>query len=221
MRLLTYRPVFSIVSALWTLVEYRIKQLTPWQVLRQGPADATESVLLDYLSPWNVISLFRSLKAGHYVVTITILATLLIRLLIISSTGLLLLQDAVIQNTSARFFASDKFTNNQVNLSAVDSKSALTVAGIASFGLSFPMGTTETYTYQSFNVSNTTAVSYSTLTGAVEAFTADLECESANLQHYHRSDDKRYQAPCVKSTECAVQYGYLQLAASDCLTDVI
>jgi Protein of unknown function (DUF3433) len=165
-------------------VEYRFKQLTPWQALRHGPVEAARSLLLDYVSPWNVVAFFKPIEAGHHFVTITIWATLLIKLVIVFSTGLLVLNDVMIQNIPADFIATDRFDSSNFDLSEIDGTAASTVAGTSLFNLSYPLGTTVGQAYQSFNTSSSVPNITSTLIGLVESFTADLECESAALRQY-------------------------------------
>lgn len=203
--------MLTIVGAFWSQVEYRVKQVKPWQILKQGPANADESVLLDYVSPWNILAIFKSLKAGHHIVTITILNTLLLRLLIVFSTGLLLLQDVVVQNIPAQLVATDQFDHNEFNASSVDATPTLTVSGISLLDLNFPPGTSSDYAYQSFNLSNTMDSANTTMIGSVNTFTADLQCEPATLQHYHQS--------CIYNLGCQLHGLFIQLTASSCTTD--
>lgn len=207
--LLTHFLVLSIIGALWSQVEYRMKQVKPWQVLRHGPSEATSSILLDYISPWNVISLFRSIKARHYTVALTILATLLIRLLIVFSTGLLLLQPIVVQDVPTRLVASDRFSSDGFMTKSIDGTAVLTVSGAELLNLTLPNGTTRDYAYQSFSAPKALLAPILTMTGFVDTFTADLDCHPASLLRYHSA--------CIGQCE---YYGrHLQLAAADCVTE--
>lgn len=200
-----------MIGALWALVEYRVKQLEPWQVLRSGLSDASTSVLLDYVSPWNVISLFKSVKAKHFIVAISILATLLIRLLIVFSTGLLLLQDTFVENLPVRLTANQRFVGDEFNNSAVNGDAALIVAGTEVLGLQYPYGTNQAYAYQTFNVSKPSAVHNSTMTGSVDVFMADLDCQTANLQSYREA--------CVSAIGCEHLGQFIQVNSTDCATE--
>ena len=62
--------------------------MTPWQQMSKGFTSPEQSVLLDYLSPWNVVALGKARKAKHYAVAIATSGTLLTQLLVLISTGL-------------------------------------------------------------------------------------------------------------------------------------
>lgn len=61
----------------------------PWTELVRGPLPATSNLLLNYATPWTIASLFRSLSAGHYAVALGIYGSIMLKVLIIVSTGLL------------------------------------------------------------------------------------------------------------------------------------
>lgn len=85
--------MLSIVSAFWGQLQYRVRQSTPWVELTRKPRPASKNILLNYLTPWSVISLFRSLRAGHLPVFLVILGGFTFKVLIVFSTGLLSLEN--------------------------------------------------------------------------------------------------------------------------------
>ena len=124
--------------------------------MRQKPQTAENSLLLDYVSPWNVITMFTSFKATHFVVTITILGSLVIKVLTIASTGLFILQEVTLHGVSADLVLLDKFDGSSYESSRVDGSASLTVAGISALNLTFPVGTTDQYAFQDFALQGTT-----------------------------------------------------------------
>lgn len=64
----------------------------PWAILHTGPTSAASTLLLNYIEPAQPVSLYRSAKNGHYLVTLAMVGSLLIQLLTVISTGLLMLQ---------------------------------------------------------------------------------------------------------------------------------
>ncbi|KAK2740914.1 hypothetical protein FQN57_005918 [Myotisia sp. PD_48] len=90
-------PLFMLIGAFWYQVEYRACQLMPWLLMSRYSLPASETLLLDYVSEWNVISLFKSLKRKHYLVFLAIAGTLLINGLAIVSTRLFELESAKIE----------------------------------------------------------------------------------------------------------------------------
>lgn len=84
--------VFTIVASLWAQVEHSAGQLMPWYLMSRSQASAENSVLLNYLTPLRIVSLWRSLKRSHWLVSISTSGSLILGLLIILSTSLLSLE---------------------------------------------------------------------------------------------------------------------------------
>lgn len=118
-----------------------------------GLASAKATLLLDYISPSNIVTLPTALKARQYPVVLAVLASLSIKALIIVSTGLFIVQDQIIEHTDAILLATDKYDASHFNSSSVDTRPYLNVYGIAHFNQSYPSGTTDQYAFQSFNSS--------------------------------------------------------------------
>ncbi|KAK3313653.1 hypothetical protein B0H66DRAFT_594509 [Apodospora peruviana] len=86
----TYGPtlILTIATTYWCRVKYHETQRLPWKLLSQGPTTAENSLLLDYHTPLNVISLLRSAQARHFSITLAILGEICLRILVVISTGL-------------------------------------------------------------------------------------------------------------------------------------
>ncbi|GAB7363958.1 hypothetical protein MBLNU230_g4520t1 [Neophaeotheca triangularis] len=87
----TYGPtaVLTVVLSFWRQVDYHCKMLQPWHNLRRGPTDADRSLLLDYLSPIHLTSLYRAARYKNGPVVATILGFLILKVVNLFSTGLL------------------------------------------------------------------------------------------------------------------------------------
>lgn len=87
----TYGPtvILTFVLSLWRQVDYYCKLTQPWREMAAKPATPQQSVLLDYVSPMYVISLYEALRKGHIPVAVSITSFLLLKLVIVVSTGLL------------------------------------------------------------------------------------------------------------------------------------
>jgi hypothetical protein len=146
----TYIPValVFILAALWAQMEFRIKSLMPWRVLAYGPSSASKSLLLDYISPWNIISLIGSLASRHYGVSLAVFGSFTLKLLVISSTGLLASESSmIVRNSSLEL--STGFGRGAINLNVVTGNDAL--MGIANAGGQFQEpGINGSWAYQSF-----------------------------------------------------------------------
>ncbi|TRX91062.1 hypothetical protein FHL15_008044 [Xylaria flabelliformis] len=86
----------TIILSLWVQVDYSNKILTPWREMRQGQTTADRSVLLEYISPFMMVVLWRSIRQRYWVVTASITGILLIQLATVFSTGLFVLQPTVL-----------------------------------------------------------------------------------------------------------------------------
>ena len=144
------------MAAFWTKVEYRSKQLAPWRSMTKGPTSAKQSLLLDYVSTWNIKALYLSAKYRHPEVALAITGGLLLQLIIVFSTGLFELDPRTIMRhnvpgaTTVRFVKTnltDDFGGNK------DPRAFLSAWSISQYGLAFPYGATADFTYQTFNMS--------------------------------------------------------------------
>ncbi|KAF5721021.1 hypothetical protein FMUND_3925 [Fusarium mundagurra] len=114
----TYGPtaVLVIVLSFWRRVDYYYKAAEPWRELQSGPVLGSRSLLLDYVSPFQLQSLYRAFKFRHYRVFATILSFFLLKGIILVSTTLFVVQhpthaipvDITYENTfdAARAWAS-------------------------------------------------------------------------------------------------------------------
>lgn len=87
----TYGPtvILTFVLSLWRQVDYYCKLTQPWREMAAKPATPQQGVLLDYVSPMYAISLYKALRKGHIPVAVSITSFLLLKLVIVVSTGLL------------------------------------------------------------------------------------------------------------------------------------
>src|SRR6266498_856537 len=168
--------VLTLLAALWGQVEFRAKQLMPWKIMAKGPAPAKETLFLDYISPWNVVALGSSLRAFHFPVTLATAGSLLIRLLIVISTGLVMLQSTVLHHESATLVASNTFNGSGFSNASIDARPYSMVYAAQKLGSEYPFGTTDRYAYQTFNSSKPSISSNTTLSGVVDAFYGELSC---------------------------------------------
>jgi hypothetical protein len=141
--------VFTVVSALWGQVEYRTMQLLPWRLMSGGFVSGSDSVFLDYLSVWNVLALFKSVKRRHFMVSLAVGASLVIKLMTALSTGLFIARDVKLV-VGDSFQVRHVFDGTSYNQSAVNSQVYLKAWGIAQHNLSYPLGTMAGHAFQSF-----------------------------------------------------------------------
>jgi hypothetical protein len=87
----TYGPtaVLVVVVSLWRQVDYHCKALQPWSEMSKGSCPASRSMLLDYVSPFQAISFVEAIKHQHWPVVFSILGFVILKLIVLSSTALL------------------------------------------------------------------------------------------------------------------------------------
>jgi hypothetical protein len=140
-----------VVAAFWTKVSFHYRQLAPWRSLAAGSASANRSLLLDYVSPSIPVTLARSMRSRHLDVSLAISATLLLQLIIIFSTGLFALDTRTIYRSDVPVTTQVRFANTSTGVSA---RTFLTALAMRQFDLEHPLGSTDTFAYQTFNVSS-------------------------------------------------------------------
>lgn len=150
----TYAPTasFTLVAAIWNQVEFRTLQMQPWRALAEGRKEASQSVLLDYISSWNVIVLLKAIKRRQVVVGAAVSASLLLKILIVLSTGLLTLSEVQRTQSGTTLAVKDRFLSqgSQFDPNEVDARPAALVLAYGQTNLEHPIGTTLDEAYQRF-----------------------------------------------------------------------
>ena len=84
--------VFVLITSLWYQVDFYCKELTSYDKMRQGPTAASQSILLDYITPMLPISLWQALKNRHWAVVDSTMSYLMLHLCVSFKTLMLLLK---------------------------------------------------------------------------------------------------------------------------------
>ncbi|OCT46426.1 hypothetical protein CLCR_01041 [Cladophialophora carrionii] len=195
----TYGPtaVLVIVVAFWRQVDFQCKAIAPWAVLYKDPGHASQTILLDYISPMQASSLWTSLKNRHFIVAAGITGFILLKVITLISTGLFILTPTRTRQSSLDLIQTSRFDGSSFNASSFvtlnDSSLVYTAYGILAAGLASPEGTSDILAYESFvpphgsNKTGTQAV-----TASVKALVPAFNCESApinmNLQPANTTD---------------------------------
>lgn len=144
--------VFTTIAAFWAQIEYRSKQMTPWVLMAQEPQSVQKSLLLDYIDPMNIVSLYTSFRNHHWVVMSALAGTFLIQLITVLSSGLFVSSETTMRNVGAHMTAWDAFSGSVP--ATAGAEPATNVYGILASNLSYPNGTLGQYSYQWFNSSD-------------------------------------------------------------------
>lgn len=81
-----------MIAAVWGQLELRARQMMPWCLMSRGEAPAQNSFMLNYVTSSMPGALVLSLKRRHFLVSIGICGSLILRLMIIFASGLLRLE---------------------------------------------------------------------------------------------------------------------------------
>jgi hypothetical protein len=144
--------VFTIIAAFWTQVDYRTRQMQPWEEMAKGPQPAANSLLLDYVSPNPVVAFFRSFKHRHMPVATALFGSLLLKALIVVSTGIFAMESVMIPR-SLPMAMKERFEFASFNGSNPDDIAGLTYAGTALNEIDYLPGTNAEYAVELFNAS--------------------------------------------------------------------
>lgn len=189
----TYGPtaLLALVSAVWAMVAFQAQLVAPWNRLVLAPTKARDSIFLDYFNMITPAAIFNSFKNHDCVVSISLSISLLIRLVIVLSTGLINLDLIQVRNTSYPTRITRKF---------IDRNETVKVPPIEILGMvddilteikggysPFPEGTSDLYAWETFETEAPVGIEiHTTVTG----FSADLSCEPAvaEMRYYLNKD---------------------------------
>ncbi|OHE92155.1 hypothetical protein CORC01_12558 [Colletotrichum orchidophilum] len=174
--------VFAIVAGLWARVELQSQRYMPWIVLCKRQSTSDVDYTLDYTSMMSPTLIYQSLRRKHFLVFLTTLVSLLLKIQIVLVPSLYQLGKAgVSQSTPVRildtFKASDEESetaNRASSTLALNNSSAYYVArAIHDFNSTYPFGVTEDAAFQLFEPRGSTDAQITVL---VDGFFTDMHC---------------------------------------------
>ncbi|KAI0546007.1 hypothetical protein F4679DRAFT_587934 [Xylaria curta] len=87
----TYGPtvIITVIASLWRQVDYHCKIAQPWKEMNYSPVNASKGLLLDYISPVQIITFYRAFRNYHWGTALSVLTFTLLKVVILLSTVLL------------------------------------------------------------------------------------------------------------------------------------
>ncbi|KAK3317978.1 hypothetical protein B0H66DRAFT_515995 [Apodospora peruviana] len=179
----------TIMTVLWSRADYQAKHTAPWIRLARAPLpgrrdnDAEKTLLLDYLNMPQPQAIFRALRNQDYLVACTATVTLILRLLVVISTGLLTLS-LITDNNSTSTSTVDvrldtTFADNATDMTDNAGQLAFfTMVGLQQDHVYFPDGVSERFAFQRFSSDLPRG---SIVKATVDGFSAGLDCEPATI----------------------------------------
>lgn len=180
----TYGPtaVLVIVISCWRQIDFWCKTLLPWQELKNGPATADKSILLDYISPIPIVCAWQALKKQHMSVVATSLGLLLLQALTIISTGLMVLTPTRLTMSNVNLVALNKLNwTGGDNYDFWDPSPAYIAYAVLNKDLAYPEGTQRNLVYPMFRLAHTHHATGNIASAKVDTLFLDLECEKATV----------------------------------------
>ncbi|KAK8097692.1 uncharacterized protein PG998_013178 [Apiospora kogelbergensis] len=168
----------TIIAAIWTRAEYQSKLIAPWTRLSQPETPASKSLLLDYVSMSPFIIPFTSIRNRDFLVSITTAIGLIIKLIIVLSSGLITLTWTGVQG-SHPMVLQDQIVDSDTQLHNVGTLPWHIIQESRSQNFLFPDGISRAYAFQSVK---------SDLPGGVETRTVvqgiinTLDCEKVEVK---------------------------------------
>lgn len=86
----TYGPtvILVVIFSIWRQVDYHCKLTQPWREMISTHSIPQRSLLLDYISPMQVVGLYKSLRQRHYPMVLSVAGFIVLKLVILVSTTL-------------------------------------------------------------------------------------------------------------------------------------
>lgn len=161
------------------------KYIQPWASLANGPLPAEQTILLDYITAFQVSAFWQALKLKHATIAATILIFILIKVLTVVSTGLFTLQEMPLAGAAHLMQATTVFDASAgLPLDKIDSRAAMALYGHSEYGMSLPNGTTEQYAFQLFRPTTDLTDNVDAYNASVDVFFADgWDCETGELTY--------------------------------------
>lgn len=143
-----------MIAALWGQLEQCAKQIMPWSIMSRGETAADHSLMLNYITSSMPGSLFRSLKRRHFLVSLGISGSLILRLLVIFSSGLFRLEYKYV--TSTRELSLQDVISPAKTFADLNHGVSNNVAywSLIKYGLPYNHGITPQFAVQSFKTSD-------------------------------------------------------------------
>ncbi|KAI0810046.1 hypothetical protein GGR55DRAFT_695842 [Xylaria sp. FL0064] len=182
----TYGPTAFLtgVAAIWARTEYQSKLVAPWIRLSRHSRSkhvipASRTLLLDYVSEFSLVTLFKSLRYRDFTVLITTLVSLLIKVLIILSSGLISLDLMTVTRNSYPMVLENKFVDSSAKIANAGNLAWYMITGLELRNLTLPDGISSEYAFQSVR---TDLPSVSETRVVADGLRNSLECEPAELR---------------------------------------
>lgn len=178
----SYGPIaiLTLVSSFWARLETQAKTTSSWFSMARGNTIACQSLLLDYTSQFQPISVLSALRYKDYTVAASTIVSLLLKVLLVLATSLITLSPATtVKQYNVPLNLKSEFVDDSNGILATGSLASVNFASMMDFNTPLPQGVSDTYAYQL--VESDLLDTPSTLNTTVDGFVGDIDCEPATL----------------------------------------
>jgi uncharacterized protein DUF3433 len=215
----------------WARIDYRTKQLLPWKLLSRGFTERKHPILVDYLSTFDLQTIFLAIKNDERSILAVVLGSLLIKLLIAASTSLLTIQTTVLSQPSSNV---SSFTPTEAfNAGAFSTKSVSGLAAMNAFGSSVSNITVPGVisaipaAYPAFNFSTPTSngsISSSTkfsIPSSIPILVPEFTCETLDASSITIQTQDCFNTTSNSTIDGCQQYSNMTIALAGCSSQTV
>ncbi|KAL3486792.1 hypothetical protein BJX62DRAFT_241666 [Aspergillus germanicus] len=141
--------------------------------------EADKSILLDYISPFQPVAIWKAMRNKHYMVAAGGTCSTLLSLIIIFSTGLFTLKEIAVPKTDVPIVIHDYFSSQDPDFQAEGAMPFDIIHSVIFQNGTYPGGTTADLAYQQFSAPNVS--SKAIIIAPVAGIGAQLGCEAGSL----------------------------------------
>ncbi|KAK4236997.1 hypothetical protein C8A03DRAFT_35073 [Achaetomium macrosporum] len=176
----TYGPtaLLTLIAAVWSRTEYQSKLVAPWIRLSKQPAHPKHTLLLDYLSEFQLYAVFKALRNRDFLVSIASAVAIVIKVMIVISTGLISLSWTLVDHASFPMIVQDRFVDNGARLATTGNLAYYIMQGLMDRNLTYPNGMSETFAFQSVQAELPDTAETRVV---VDGFQSSLDCWPADV----------------------------------------
>ncbi|KAK0633974.1 hypothetical protein B0T14DRAFT_508155 [Immersiella caudata] len=176
----TFGPTafLTLLAVLWARVDHQSKLVAPWLRLSREASHPSRTLQLDYLSdflPWSVP---KAIKNKDFIVSVTSAVSVLLKVLVIISTGLITLSWTPVSYDSYPMVAQSVFRNSNAELANSGTLAYYMMSGHRQRNLTYPDGLFGGYAFQPIQ-SDAQSPERTNIT--VDAFRGSLDCQPTEL----------------------------------------
>ncbi|KAK9421631.1 hypothetical protein SUNI508_05561 [Seiridium unicorne] len=175
----TYGPTafLTLLAAFWARVVCQAKLVAPWVNMSKGPAEAKRSILLDYLSVWQPISIIKAIRHMDYSVAAASTNLILIKILIVISTALITLSPVQVSRSQIPLLVESEFVDSAAGFQDA-ALAYYTFRGLVDLKTTENDGFTTNTAYQLVRAVLPETTQFTT---TVDGFSGGLDCEDAEV----------------------------------------